>query len=72
MSCELCGGGDMWIKTCITPSGSRVLVCDLCYEDYASELTIVPGDWVVTMGARDPSLGDFARKLFQAIQARSS
>lgn len=27
-----------------------------------------PGDWVVTMGARDPSLGDFARRLFQALQ----
>jgi UDP-N-acetylmuramate--alanine ligase len=30
-----------------------------------------PGDWVVTMGARDPSLGDFAARLFQAIQARA-
>jgi UDP-N-acetylmuramate-alanine ligase len=28
------------------------------------------GDWVVTMGARDPSLGDFAQRLFQALQAR--
>jgi hypothetical protein len=28
MSCELCGGGDRWIKTCLTPSGSRLLVCD--------------------------------------------
>ena len=26
-----------------------------------------PGDWLVTMGARDPSLGDFARKLFQTL-----
>lgn len=26
-----------------------------------------PGDWVVTMGARDPSLGDFARRLFQTL-----
>jgi hypothetical protein len=48
MSCELCGGGDKWIKTCLTPSGSRLLVCVPCYEDHASELTIVPGDWVVT------------------------
>jgi hypothetical protein len=48
MSCELCGGGDRWIKTCLTPSGSRLLVCDPCYGDHASELTIVPGDWVVT------------------------
>ncbi len=32
MSCELCGGGDMWIKTCRTPEGSRLMVCDECYE----------------------------------------
>jgi hypothetical protein len=49
MSCELCGGGDRWIKTCRTPYGSRLLVCDACYEDHASELVIVPGDWVVTV-----------------------
>jgi hypothetical protein len=48
MPCELCGGGDRWIKTCLTPSGSRLLVCDLCYGDHESELTIVPGDWIVT------------------------
>jgi flavoprotein len=48
MSCELCGGGDRWIKTCLTPSGSRVLVCDPCYEEHCFELTIVPGDRVVT------------------------
>jgi UDP-N-acetylmuramate--alanine ligase len=28
-----------------------------------------PGDWVVSMGARDPSLGDFASRLFAAIRA---
>jgi UDP-N-acetylmuramate--alanine ligase len=28
-----------------------------------------PGDWVVSMGARDPSLGDFAQRLFAAIRA---
>jgi UDP-N-acetylmuramate--alanine ligase len=28
-----------------------------------------PGDWVVSMGARDPSLGDFAARLFGAIRA---
>lgn len=28
-----------------------------------------PGDWVVSMGARDPSLGEFAAKLFAAIRA---
>ena len=48
MACELCGGGDRWIKTCLTPRGSRLLVCDFCWEEHASELTIVPGDWVVT------------------------
>jgi hypothetical protein len=48
MPCELCGGGDHWIKTCLTPSGSRLLVCDPCWEEHASQLTIVPGDWVVT------------------------
>jgi hypothetical protein len=58
MSCELCSGGDRWIKTCRTPSGSRLLVCDDCYEDHASELVIVPGDWVVT--ARCDSCGVYA------------
>ena len=47
MSCELCGGGDMWIKTCRTPEGSRLLVCDGCYQENASVLVIVPGDRVV-------------------------
>ena len=47
MSCELCGGGDMWIKTCLTPEGSRLLVCDECYAENASVLVIVPGDRVV-------------------------
>ena len=48
MSCELCGGGDRWIKTCLTPSGHRLLVCDPCYGEHDSELRIVPGDIVVT------------------------
>jgi hypothetical protein len=48
MPCELCGGGDRWIKTCLTPEGARLLVCDSCWEEHASELTIVPGDHVVT------------------------
>ena len=30
MACELCGGGDLWIKTCPTPKGTRLLVCDPC------------------------------------------
>jgi hypothetical protein len=55
MSCELCDGGDRWIKTCLTPEGSRLLVCDDCYEGHASGLVIVPGDWVVT--ARCDSCG---------------
>jgi hypothetical protein len=47
MPCELCGGGDGWLKTCLTPEGSRVIVCDGCYGENASELTIVPGGRVV-------------------------
>ena len=47
MPCELCGGGDRWIKTCRTPSGTHLLVCDPCWEDHAPELVIVPGDHVV-------------------------
>jgi hypothetical protein len=43
MSCELCGGGDMWIKTRLTPEGSRLLVCDECYGEHATVLVIVPG-----------------------------
>ena len=38
----------MWIKTCLTPDGSRLLVCDECYEENASVLVIVPGDITVT------------------------
>jgi ribosome-binding protein aMBF1 (putative translation factor) len=44
MSCELCGGGDEWIKTYLTPEGSTLLICDECYEVNASVLVIVPGD----------------------------
>ena len=47
MSCELCGEGDEWIKTCLTPEETRLLVCDLCYEENSSVLMIVPGDRVV-------------------------
>jgi ribosome-binding protein aMBF1 (putative translation factor) len=47
VSCEVCGGGDMWIKTCLTTDGSRLLVCDECYEENASVMVIVPGDRVV-------------------------
>ena len=37
----------MWIKTCLTTEGSRLLVCDGCYEENASVLVIVPGDRVM-------------------------
>jgi hypothetical protein len=48
MGCELCGGGDLWIKTYVTLGGHRQIVCDPCYEEHRSELTIFPGDGVVT------------------------
>jgi hypothetical protein len=48
MPCELCGGGDEWIKTCRTPEGSRLVVCDPCYEENSLVLVIVPGDISVT------------------------
>lgn len=41
-------GGDPWIKTCVTPEGTRLLVCDPCHVEHATELTIVPGRLVVT------------------------
>ena len=37
----------MWIKTCRTPVGVRLLVGDECYEENRSILVIVPGDRVV-------------------------
>ncbi len=58
MPCELCGGGDRWIKTCLAPGGSRLLVCDACWEEHAAELVIVPGDRVVV--ARCGSCGTYA------------
>jgi hypothetical protein len=48
MPCELCGKEAMWIKTCLTTEGSRLLACDPCYEENASILVIVPGDITVT------------------------
>ena len=57
MPCELCGGGDGWIKTCLAPGGSRLLVCDPCWEEHAAELVIVPGDHVVV--ARCASCGGY-------------
>jgi hypothetical protein len=38
----------MWIKTCRTPEGSCLLVCDPCYEENSSVLVNVPGDRTVT------------------------
>jgi hypothetical protein len=46
--CAFCGGGDRWIKTCRAPDGSRIRVCDPCWEAHTSELVIVPGDHLVT------------------------
>jgi hypothetical protein len=48
MACAFCGGGDKWIKTCLTADDSRIRVCDPCYEASVSELVIVPGAWIVT------------------------
>ena len=48
MGCGLCGGGDPWIKTCLTPEGLRLPVCDPCFAEHAAELAVVPGDTVVT------------------------
>ena len=31
----------------LAPGGSRLLVCDACWEEHAPELVIVPGDHVV-------------------------
>ncbi len=46
MSCAFCGGGDRWIKTCLASDGSRLRVCDPCWE--ALRLVIVSGDAVIT------------------------
>jgi hypothetical protein len=48
MPCAFCGEGDRWINTCRTKDGSRLRVCDPCWEVLASWLVIVPGDEVVT------------------------
>ncbi len=46
MVCAFCSGGDRWIKTCLAADGSRLRVCDPCWE--ALRLVIVPGDASVT------------------------
>ena len=48
MGCAFCGEGDKWIKTCRTKDGSRLRVCDPCWEVLRIWLVIVPGDAVVT------------------------
>ena len=48
MPCAFCGEGDNWIKTCRISDGSRIRVCDPCWDVLSSWLTIVPGDGVVT------------------------
>jgi hypothetical protein len=48
MPCYSCGGGDRWIKTCLASDGSRIRVCDPCWEVRVSELLIIPGDDVVS------------------------
>ena len=30
-----------------------------------------PGDWIVSMGARDPALGEFAQSLLQGLKMRT-
>lgn len=57
MACELCGCGDAWIKTCLIPEGSRLLVCDPCFAEHVTELVIVPGERLVT--ARCDSCGSY-------------
>ena len=47
--CAFCDGGDRWIKTCRAHDGSRVRVCDPCWEaSRKAGLVIVPGDHLVT------------------------
>ena len=48
MACAFCGEGDRWIKTCCTKDGSRIRVCDPCWEVLAPWLIVVPGERVVT------------------------
>jgi hypothetical protein len=48
MPCAFCGEGDKWIKTCRTKDGSRLRICDPCWEVLSPWLVIVPGDEVVT------------------------
>jgi transcription elongation factor Elf1 len=47
MPCAFCGEGDRWIKTCRIKDGSRIRVCNPCWETLSPWLIIVPGDRVV-------------------------
>lgn len=47
MRCAFCGGGDVWIKTCLARDGSRLRLCDPCYEALSQWFLVVSGDWVV-------------------------
>lgn len=49
MPCAFCGESDRWIKTCRTKDGSRLRVCDPCWEVLGSWLEIVSGDGVVSV-----------------------
>lgn len=57
MGCAFCGGGDRWIKTCLTRNGSRLRLCDACYEILEQWFLVVTGDWVVV--ARCDSCGRY-------------
>lgn len=66
MSCELCGEGDWWIKTCLASDGSRLRVSDPCHQTRAPELIIVPGHWVVTARCNSCGCYDNPREFAEA------
>jgi hypothetical protein len=47
MGCRFCGEDDQWIKTCLV-NGSRIQVCETCYEALLPRPVIVPGESVIT------------------------
>ncbi len=49
MGCVFCSEGDRWIKTCRALDGSRLRVCDPCWEVLSPWLVVVPGDGVVSV-----------------------
>jgi hypothetical protein len=46
VACGACGGGDRWMKTCLSAEGEKILLCDPCWKELG--LVIVAGDAVVT------------------------